>query len=217
MSTWKELNALTGGLSAPSKMPSFSWNISAFLCIVGSLLRKVKGSACEGCYALKGRYVFPNVRAAMARRMAAWRADPEAWIGGMIGSILKAGRDVFRWFDSGDLQSVEMLSNIVRVCEGTPSVRHWLPTRERDIVAEYLKEGGKIPRNLVVRLSSPMVDTLLPVSKVGPLKGIPVSTIHTLKAPRGAYACPAPSQGNECADCRECWNPRRKVVSYSKH
>ena len=218
--TWKELDRLTGGLSKPSKMPGLAWNISAFLCIVGSALREAgKPFVCAGCYALKGRYVFPATIAAMARRFQAWKSTPEAWIQGMIGSILKAGIPWFRWFDSGDLQSVDMLRNIVRVCQGTPDIAHWLPTRERDIVSEYLKAGGRIPRNLTIRLSSPRVDTILPVSKVGPLKGIPVSGVHShgARVPRGVYACPAPLQGGECGECRECWNGRRKVVSYTAH
>ena len=29
--------------------------------------------------------------------------------------------------------------------------------------------------------------------------------------------CPAPKQNNECKDCRQCWNPEIKNVSYGKH
>ena len=29
--------------------------------------------------------------------------------------------------------------------------------------------------------------------------------------------CPAPSQGGQCGDCRQCWNPEIKNVSYWKH
>ena len=63
--TWKQLEVITGGLSAPSKMPCHSFSISAKRCKVGSKLRKVVGSTCNKCYALKGRYVFPNVERAM--------------------------------------------------------------------------------------------------------------------------------------------------------
>jgi hypothetical protein len=218
--TWKELRRLTGGLSAPSKMPGYAWNISAFLCMVGSILRKAgKPFVCAGCYALKGRYVFPNTIAAMERRFQAWKGNPEAWAEAMGASILKAGIPWFRWFDSGDLQTVDMLRDIVGVCRETPGIAHWLPTRERDIVGEYLTQGGKIPRNLTIRLSSPRVGSILPVSKTGPLKGIPVSGVHShgAKVPRGVFPCPAPLQGGECGECRECWNGRRKVVSYTAH
>ena len=65
----KTADALVGGLSAPSKMPCKSFSISAFECITGSRLRKIAGSVCSKCYALKGRYVFPKVQAALDRRL----------------------------------------------------------------------------------------------------------------------------------------------------
>ena len=54
----KEAELAVGNLSRPSKMPSYAWSISARRCNVGSKLAKVKGSVCEGCYALKGRYML---------------------------------------------------------------------------------------------------------------------------------------------------------------
>ena len=30
-------------------------------------------------------------------------------------------------------------------------------------------------------------------------------------------SCPAPSQGGKCLDCRQCWDPNIKTVSYGKH
>ena len=54
----KEAWALVGGLSKPSKMPGWSIGIPAKECNTGSKLVNVEGSVCEGCYALKGCYVF---------------------------------------------------------------------------------------------------------------------------------------------------------------
>ncbi len=63
----KEANRITGGLSKPSKMPGPAYNLPAIRCKTGSKLRKIKGSVCYGCYALKGRYCFPNVQKALER------------------------------------------------------------------------------------------------------------------------------------------------------
>ncbi len=60
--TVKEAWAEVGGLSKPSKMPSYGYSLSAFKCKVGSKLREVLNSTCANCYALKGRYIFPNVQ-----------------------------------------------------------------------------------------------------------------------------------------------------------
>ena len=71
----KEAELAVGNLSRPSKMPSYAWSISARRCNVGSKLAKVKGSVCEGCYALKGRYMFSNTQDALERRYDAWNSD----------------------------------------------------------------------------------------------------------------------------------------------
>jgi len=215
--TWGILDAITGGLSKPSKMPCHSWSIPAEECAVGSLLRKVPGSTCSGCYALKGRYVFPNVRAALRRRLQAWRSDRPGWATRMTVSILKTGQPYFRWFDSGDLQGVDMLRDIVEVCRQTPGVAHWLPTRERDVLKEYRASGGELPDNLTVRLSAPMVGAALEPANRGPLKDIPVSMVHTDTPEPGAFRCPAPDQKGKCLDCRACWTQGIAQVSYAAH
>ena len=53
---------IIGGLSKPSKMPGWAYGLPAKECKTGSKLVKVKNSVCEGCYALKGCYVFKVVQ-----------------------------------------------------------------------------------------------------------------------------------------------------------
>ena len=48
-------------LSCTSKMPCYSFNLSALDCIKGSKLVNVKGSVCYGCYALNGNYKRYNL------------------------------------------------------------------------------------------------------------------------------------------------------------
>ena len=52
----KEAIEITGGLSKPSKMPGPAFNLPAWNCITGGKLRKIPGTPCHGCYALKGRF-----------------------------------------------------------------------------------------------------------------------------------------------------------------
>ena len=80
----KEAKEITGGLSAPSKMPGPAYNLPASQCITGQKLVKVPGSTCAGCYALKGRYrkIPANVQKALKRRLKALE-DPR-WVSGMI-------------------------------------------------------------------------------------------------------------------------------------
>jgi hypothetical protein len=203
-----EAKDYVGGLSKPSKMPGSAYSIPARECKAGGALRDVVGSVCHGCYALKGRYVFPNVQDAQYRRMAA--IDKPEWCAAMATAI--NGQPWFRWHDSGDLQSVDHLRKIVEVCNATPQTAHWLPTRERGIVRDYKRAGGIIPANLTIRLSATMVDG----DVKSPWSDVNTSTVHKAAAATG-HACPAPTQGGKCGDCRACWSRDVLNVSYGAH
>ena len=196
----KEAWALVGGLSKPSKMPGWSIGIPAKECKTGSKLRLIPDSVCSECYALKNCYMFKVVQAAQYKRLEAIK-NPY-WVEAMATLINSKKPDVFRWHDSGDVQDVQHLEKIFKVCELTPSKRHWMPTREA-----WIKDHmHKAPANLVVRFSSPMVDQ-------GPVKSWPnTSTVSTT-----SRTCPAPDQDNSCGDCRACWDPEVKNVEYGKH
>ena len=195
----KEAKAITGGLSAPSKMPGPAYNLPAQACITGSKLVKVQGSVCHGCYALKGRYRFPNVQAALNRRLKSL-GHPE-WIPAMV--VLIDNTPWFRWHDSGDLQGVQHLKNIFEVCKLTPETSHWLPTRE----AKFLPlNTDSIPKNLIIRLSGHKIDK--PAPGFWPW----TSTVVTVQK-----SCPAAEQGNQCQDCRACWTRDVPNIAYGKH
>jgi hypothetical protein len=207
-----EAKKLTGGgLGQVSKMPGQSYSISASDCITGGKLAKIKGSVCSVCYALdRGNYQYPSVKKSHANHMAALEAPQ--WPSAMAVLILRGGQNVFRWFDSGDLQGAWHLAKIVAVCKLTPRVRHWLPTKELGFVQAYVKTGGIVPDNLAIRVSGTMIDG--PATKAWPLTSVVWK--HT-KPDKSAHACPAQQQDNECKDCRACWNRDVKQVAYHAH
>jgi hypothetical protein len=195
----KEAKEITGGLSKPSKMPGPAYNLPAAACQTGAKLALVPGTVCHGCYAMKGRYRFSNVKTALARRLEAL-GHPD-WIKAM--TVLIKGEKFFRWHDSGDLQSVAHLKAIFEVCNNTPETSHWLPTRE----ARYLPlNHDSIPKNLNIRMSSHKIDQ-------PPVKSWPwTSTVSTRDS-----TCPAQLQNNNCKDCRACWDRKISNVTYPKH
>ena len=200
MKTEKALFIIGGSLSKPSKMPGWSIGPPAKECKTGGKLQKVPGSVCYDCYALKGCYVFKVVQQAQYRRLKAIK-DPQ-WVEAMAHLINSKRPRVFRWHDSGDVQDPEHLQKIYEVCRLTPSKRHWMPTREAWI-KDHLQDK---PDNLVIRFSAPMIDQAAPASWPN------TSTVVTSGA-----SCPAPKQNNECRDCRQCWDPGIKNISYGKH
>jgi hypothetical protein len=122
----------------------------------------------------------------------------------------------FRWNDSGDLQSVKHLENIAEVARQLPKVKFWLPTREYQIVKDWVASGGVRPRNLIIRLSAHIIDGPLPFKLAREL-GMLVSGVHKRIIPTDAKICDAKTRGNICGPCRACWDSRVRAVSYPHH
>ena len=207
--TLKQLQDKVGSLSTPSKMPGYGYSTSTDDCITGSKLANVKGSICSICYARKGRYVFPNVQNAMKKRLESLeRLD---WIDTMVQLISRKEKSgFFRWHDSGDLQGVWHLEKIAEVARRLPSIKFWLPTREYKIVSDWMKFCTK-PRNLTIRLSAFMIDGPAPVAVAKRLG------LTTSGAKKTGFSCPSSQQGNQCGDCRACWDEAVTNVDYKPH
>ena len=196
-------------LSKTSKMPGSSFSTSAFACQTGSKLAKIEGSVCNKCYARKGFYHMPNVKAAQEWRLEFMQTA--AFVDTMIEEI--GDEKYFRWFDAGDVQSVSDCLKIITICLKTPRTKHWCPTKEAKYWSQAL-EMVDLPKNLIVRLSAPMVGDRISVGW----------TTHTSSVlPQGASearmgrVCPAPTQNNTCGDCRACWDKRVTNIVYKEH
>ena len=217
--TKDEALSIAGSLSEPSKLPGYSYGLPAEECITGSKLVNVEGSTCHNCYALKGMYTTFRyvIKPAQYKRLAG--IVHKDWVTAMVtliktashkGNILKT--PYFRWHDSGDLQSLDHLKRIALIACELPQVKFWLPTREYGIVKDYLARYRAFPENLIVRLSAHKIDG--PMPDIGRL---PVSGVHTTETSPETFVCPSRAQGNQCLDCRACWNPEVKTVSYHLH
>ena len=208
----KEAKKIIISLSQPDKMPGYAYGLPAWECKTGGKLAKVPGSVCFGCYAMKGNYTrFPAIRESQYKRLASLK-DPR-WseaMAVMINSQAVSKHKFFRWHDAGDVQDLDHLNKIYSVCRATPDKRHLMPTREAWI-KEHLKDK---PDNLVIRFSAPMMDQLAPDSWPNS------SSVITRDQPwfgATSIICPSSKQGNQCLDCRQCWNPDIKNISYKAH
>ena len=194
----KEAAAITGSMTRTSKMPGLSYSLPAWECKTGSKLRKIKNSVCSMCYALKGNYTrYKAIKAAQYVRLQS--LQDARWTAAMVTQVKR--QKYFRWHDAGDVQDLDHLNKIFDVCRLTPETRHWMPTREAWI-KDHLNSK---PDNLVIRFSPPMIDQR---NDSWPNSSMVVT---------GDATCPAPKQGGKCGDCRQCWDPAVKVVSYGKH
>lgn len=224
--TVDEAKEIAGTLGATTKMPGRTYGLDAFKCQVGSVLADQPGSVCYGCYARKGFYTWPYPRLARAIREGSIERDrwPLAMVRLIIAYCEDDGVPWFRWHDSGDLRHADHLFAIAVVAAATPRVRHWLPTRETEHVAEYLDRGGRIPPNLTIRISAHWIGAP-PELRLDAVAGLPTSTVHREQGKpvqvsdrrRDSIECRAYTRDNQCGPCRACWSSKVINVSYREH
>jgi hypothetical protein len=131
-------------ISKPSKMKITGkkvgcWSLEARVSCPGS--KTPTGDiveVCKGCYATKGMYRFPVVKAARQTNRRDYHKDD--WVDRMVKEVSKY--DYFRWFDSGDVETPELAAKIRLVIDKTSKTQHWLPTRSDKIkVISDILEG----------------------------------------------------------------------------
>lgn len=223
----REAEEIIGGVLGFTQKTGMAYGLPAVLsCNVGSKLAGIKGSVCEGCYAVSGRYQIPTVLACQGRRLDAVRSlknreNFNKWVEAMAllitrenekKSIGEENKGYFRWHDAGDLISIDHLEAIAEIARRVPDVKFWLPTKESGLVKEWLDAGNRIPQNLCIRISGLMVD-----QKAKTVRNLPTSNVHT-KKPLGSN-CPAIEVHSGCGKlgCRKCWDKKVRSVSYKKH
>ena len=199
-----------GRLSEPSKMPCYSYSIPARACKTGGKLAKIAGTVCSKCYAFRGNYPRPNVQKTMKRRIAS--ISQPYWVAAMVKAISsRQSSGYFRFFDSGDLQSLGHLIKVCEIARQLPKIKFWLPTREVGILKAYLSAGFSFPNNLTVRFSASRFE-------VSPPKGLLLALgIVGSKVSKVKWNCPAYAQEGKCLSCRACWNKGRKLIVYKYH
>jgi hypothetical protein len=185
-----------------------SWSLQAIDTCPGST--DGKGGlvdACKGCYATTGNYNFPNVKAPRAFNREDWKRDN--WVNEMV-QALDSSR-YFRWFDSGDMYSLDLAHKITEVILRTKHCKHWLPTRMHkfDKFKPIIQALNKLD-NVVVRLSSDSVTGEL-------IEGLNTSTIFSDTLPEGATECKAYQHDGKCNGCRACYDKSVSVIGYKAH
>ena len=85
----KDAKEITGSLTRTSKMPGLSYSLPAWECKTGSKLRKIKGSVCASCYALKGNYTrYKAIKAAQYVRLKA--IEDARWVEAMTAQVKRS-------------------------------------------------------------------------------------------------------------------------------
>ena len=192
-------------LSKTSKLSGVkSWSLQAGATCPGS----IGADACRGCYALSETYRFKSVKDIRAKNKEEWKSSH--WIDDMIVQL--QNERFFRWFDSGDIYSLQLANKIYQIIKNTPHCQHWIPTRMYKFkkYKYILDEINSLP-NAVVRFSSDSITG----EYVQGLHGsviIPAAKISETKA----SVCESYKSGT-CGTCRKCYNKEIPIIAYVAH
>jgi hypothetical protein len=195
-------------LSRTSKLGCFSWSLQALETCQGSIGKDGKlVEVCQGCYATQGFYHMPDAIALRKSNKEDWQADD--WVERMVKALVKQKK--FRWFDSGDIYSVDLAWKIYDVCRLTPHVKHWLPTRMHKFTKfSRVIDALNTLDNVVVRFSSDNVGQHI--------DGLYVSlVVDAYKHVDKTHVCPSSLQDGKCLTCRACWSKDVQSVAYVAH
>ena len=205
-------------LSGTSKMPCKSWSLPAWETCPSARSENGKPvDACAHCYALQGAYQWKEATELRAYNLENWKLN--TWIEDMVVLITKEGKrnkkNLFRWFDSGDIYCLDLALKIEQVIKATPNIRHWIPTRQyKDKkVKPVLDRINQLP-NAVARFSSDSVKGVI-------LDSVYNSTItqnaNDIKSSKGVSICGAYKRKGKCESCSACWDKRINTIVYPLH
>lgn len=236
--TLKQSKEIAGNVQkGNSKILGSTFNLPTQYCNVGSKLKQITGSVCSDCYAVKiekgihGKTVLSSELNNYEKWQNTVKNDSYAlWINAMTKQIeniarLKQkknekGAMLHRWFSSGDLQGITMLECIVEIAKKTPTIQHWLPTKEKIVVENYIRKYGKFPKNLNVRVSDSMIDGKQNKENLNYTR----SSVLGRKSNKNdshlkGYHCPVAfnKDRKSCGDCSACWNKDVSYIIYKQH
>ena len=209
-------------LSNPSKLNSqaFPLPVNDEVClgrkdtITGELLEK-----CSKCYAdNRGFYAMPDTIRVREDNLKIIKENIQVFIFFMIGKLNRKKNKEFRWFDSGDIFSIEFLNGLIEVCKKTPNTTHWIPTTTWNYpnkeFLSLLQVLQALP-NVRLRASNKGSIPELPQG-LYPLQSVVVKEVKA-KSTKELFYCPAPKQGGKCGSCKACYNPNISTIAYLEH
>jgi len=186
-----------------------SWSLEAGI----SCPMSKNAEVCKGCYAKKGMYRFPVVKAVREHNRTDYKTTD--WVERMIAECSKL--DMVRLFDSGDCESTELAEKIYQVIKQTPKVTWWFPTRmDKDPEVNKILRSINLLPNVSLRLSADNIG--FKQERPGVNSYVIRATDMVEAKKRGIFICPVTLPGStqkSCDTCTYCYG--KGDVAYILH
>lgn len=176
-----------------------------------------KNAPCiQDCYACKGNFNYKNVKQSHLNNLKAFKNDNKKFFNGII-DFLKNGLIIykfFRWHSSGDIINADYFNGIIDVAEKCKNTSFLIFTKKFEIVNDFIKNGGTIPKNLTVIFSAWDKEF-----KIENPFNLPVAYVRFKNAEKNAeIPVTAFNCGGNCQNCLACWNIKSgQSTVFKKH
>jgi hypothetical protein len=261
ITTLKQAEAITGSLGKPSKMPGMSYGLPAsnagfvpaickqrglpvplqYGCRVGSVLARIPGTPCYGCYAdERGNYTYPSVQIAQTVRLVGLY-HPQ-WVEAMVFHMNARFDKMFKealterlddfWQEYDHMPNATEWDDLHTMAQHDTSYMRWHDSGDLlDVwhlhmlydVAEatpYLKHWLPTQDSQIVARSNRATPSNMIIRHSSQFvdgkfkkRWQHVSGVTT----KHDETCHALRNNNECGDCRKCWDADVYSVTYPLH
>ncbi len=169
----------------------------------------------KGCYALKGNFLYKNVRESHQKNLDYFINNPDLYFNEVIDYLNNGdiSYKFFRWHSSGDIVNVRYLQGIIEVAKACPQTKFLCFTKKFNLVNDYLKEN-ELPKNLKIVFSA--WDKNFTVDNPFNLPVTYVNFKDSSKNPDiPEFAIPCVGK---CYECKSCWSLEKgQSVVFNQH
>lgn len=170
----------------------------------------------KGCYGKKGNFLYKNVIESQTQNYNFYISDPKAYFNEIITYLNDAliSYKYFRWHTVGDIVDKQYFNGMIETAKKCKQVKFLCFTKKFDIVNDFIKNGGIIPKNLKIIYSAWNKSF-----KVDNPYNLPIAYVYFKKEQMNpdipALAIPC---GGHCPECLACWSLKNgQSVFFNQH
>jgi hypothetical protein len=164
----------------------------------------------KGCYALKGNWLFPNVKNSLQENLEAYKNNPKLYFESVAAQTALAR--FVRWHSAGDIINAEYFEGMCKVARKNKGTHYLCFTKKYEIVNEFLAKGKRIPKNLSVVFSA--WSNWIPENPYNmPMTYVYGKDFENELIPKDSIPCTG-----KCYECQACWTLKKgQNVYFKKH
>lgn len=164
----------------------------------------------SGCYAMKGHWLYQNVKNSLQENLDAYINNPSLYFDS-IASQTALARFV-RWHSSGDIVDDKYFEGMCKVARKNKATHYLCFTKRFEIINDFLVSGKKIPKNLSVVFSA--WSDWIPDNPFNlPITYVYGKNFNNDLIPKDSIPCVG-----RCESCQSCWTLKKgQSVYFKKH